>query len=276
MNHSPFEQDRSPPSALDRVDEIRRALAAKRVVAFLDYDGTLTPIVERPELATLDDEMRKTLVRLAARCPVAIVSGRDRRDVAALVGLESLVYAGSHGFDIAGPNGLEMEHPEAAQHTASLDRAAKELRRVLDGLDGVLIEPKRYALAIHYRLVAEPHVTRVQEAVTQVAARYPDLRLTPGKRILELRPALDWDKGAAVIWLLAALGMNGSDVLPIYLGDDVTDEDAFCALHDRGIGILVGEHRPLLSHARYTLRDPSEVQQFLESLVGSLSADGAP
>ena len=90
-------------SALDRWEELGPHLREKRPAVFLDYDGTLTPIVARPELAVLAEEMRRTVRTLAARCPVAIVSGRDRTDVQRLVRIEGLIYAGSHGFDIAGP-----------------------------------------------------------------------------------------------------------------------------------------------------------------------------
>ncbi|MEE9219877.1 MAG: trehalose-phosphatase, partial [Acidobacteriota bacterium] len=107
---SEAKEGRNLPSALAERDQIALRLRGRRPAVFLDYDGTLTPIVSRPELATLPAAMREVLKEVAARVPVAIVSGRDRRDVEALVGLEGLIYAGSHGFDITGPNGLRMEY----------------------------------------------------------------------------------------------------------------------------------------------------------------------
>jgi alpha,alpha-trehalase len=213
--------------------------------------------------------MRATVKALAGLCTVAIVSGRDRADVKRLVGLDELVYAGSHGFDIAGPAGLEVEHEEGGAFAAVVHRAAERLREALAPIEGALVEPKRFAVAVHYRQVAEGEVARVEAAVDQLLAETPDLRKTHGKKVFELRPRLDWDKGKAVLWLLEALGLHGPDVLPFYLGDDTTDEDAFAALAERGIGILVGcpAHE---TAARYVLDRPADVQRFLHNLAGTL------
>lgn len=254
------------PSAIASLAEIEQALERREPAVFLDYDGTLTPIVERPSLALLRESMRETVRRLGECCPVAVVSGRDRADVERLVGLDSLVYVGSHGFDIVGPGGLARQHEEGARFAESVRRAAAAARARLGGVPGVLIEPKRYALAIHYRLVADHDVVRVREAVSQTAAEFPDLRITGGKKVLELRPDADWDKGRAVLWLLDALGLEREGVLPFYLGDDVTDEDAFAALESRGIGIIVGEPSGE-SRARYRLADVAEVERFLAALI---------
>lgn len=233
---------------------------------FLDYDGTLAPIAPRPELATLPEPTRAVLRRLAGRGPVALLSGRGREDVATLVGLDELTYAGSHGFDIAGPT-LRREVGDGIPER--IDQAAEKLRRRLAGIDGVLVEPKRFSVAIHFRLAREEDLPPVEQAVDAVAAEIPDLRKVPGKKIFELRPALDWDKGRALLWLLETLHLatDGSpDVVPLYLGDDVTDEDAFRAIQGRGIGILVAEE-PRETAASYALRDPEEVRAFLERLA---------
>ncbi len=259
------------PSALDSLDLIRRQLAGQRLAVFLDYDGTLTPIVSRPELAVLSDEMRATLRDLAAVCTVAIVSGRDRRDVEHLVQIDSLVYAGSHGFDIVGPDGLDMQHEEGARHQPPLQDAADALERRVGDIVGALIERKKYAVATHYRLVADEDLPAIEHAVAEVAARHPDLRRTGGKKVYELRPRIAWDKGRAVMWLVRALDLDAADVLPFYLGDDETDEDAFRALEQRGIGILVAE-QPGDSRAHYLLRDPEEARVFLRHLIAAMEA----
>lgn len=257
----------APPNALALWPELAAALRGRRLAVFLDYDGTLTPIVDRPDLAVLSDDMRQTLRRLAAAWPTAVVSGRARDDVAARVGVDSLKYAGAHGFDIAGPDAagprLEVE-PGLAPAVA---RAAEELRRRTAGIPGVLVEDKRFAAAVHYRLVAEARVPEVERIVDEVLAGRPELRKALGKKVFELRPAIDWDKGRAVRWLLGALGLDRPDVVPLYVGDDVTDEDAFRALRDRGIGVLVAD-APRPTAARYSLRDVGEVREFLERLVG--------
>jgi alpha,alpha-trehalase len=252
----------SLPSALEDRALLRRLRAEPRVAVFLDYDGTLTPIVSRPELAVLSDRTRSALERLAARRKVAIVSGRDRRDVENLVGLNELVYAGSHGFDIAGPGGLSMQHQEARQCLGELDAAEADLAQRVGRIAGILLERKRFGLAVHYRNVVGGEVPAIEKAVDDVVGRSPRLIKKGGKKVFELRPRLDWDKGKAVRWLLKALKLDAPDVLPIFIGDDLTDEDAFRELEHRGVGLLVGQSEHT-TFARHTLRDPGEVEQFL-------------
>lgn len=275
------------PSALAGWDGIAARLDGRRPALFLDYDGTLSPLVARPELAVLPAAAREVLGRLAQRFPVVIVSGRGREDVAARVGLPDLVYAGSHGFDIAGPlpaaaaagsGQLRLEVGEGIP--AAIERAAGRLRRELQDVAGVIVEPKRFALSVHFRLADAADVPRIERAVDAALAAEPGLRKAHGKMLFELRPDLDWDKGRALLWLLGELGLEGPDVLPFYLGDDLTDEDAFRALRGRGLGILVGDvedigvaaDEPRETAASYRLRDPAEVVDWLERLLCSRPA----
>ena len=257
---------RELPSALDAIPEISRRAKRKRLALFLDYDGTLTSIVDRPELATMSQEMRATVKALSDHCTVAIISGRDRRDVEQLVNLDSLFYAGSHGFDIGGPHGWHMQHEPAAQDLPSIDRAEKALREALSGVKGTIIERKKYSVAVHYRLVANEDMKTLEEAVKVVLAHQPELRKMDGKKVYDLQPRIDWDKGKAVLWFLQALDLHKTAVLPLYLGDDITDEDAFRALRDFGIGIVIGDDARR-TIACYALKTPDEVQDFLQSLI---------
>src|SRR6266705_2135848 len=149
------------PSAFEYVQEI--AGRSGRVAVFLDYDGTLTPIVSQPEDAWLSDSMRQTLQELAARAPVAILSGRDLDDVRRRVNLDGIVYAGSHGFDIAGPRDLRRQ--VATEFLPKLDVAEKELREALDGIPGARVERKRFSIGAHYRNVKENEASKVERAV---------------------------------------------------------------------------------------------------------------
>jgi trehalose-phosphatase len=250
------------PSALEHVQEIAGA-GDRSLAIFLDYDGTLTPIVSHPEKAFLSDSTRQTLRALATQAPVAILSGRALEDVRKRVAIDGIVYAGSHGFDIAGPRRLRRQ--EAIEFLPALDVAEKELREKLSGIAGALIERKRFSIATHYRKVNESDFPKLERAVGEVAEQHRELRRMEGKKVYELLPDIDWDKGKAVLWLLENLGLEHGKVRPIYIGDDRTDEDAFCALEQRGVGILVSEE-PRPTAASYSLKDPAEVEQFLREL----------
>lgn len=257
------------PLALDEVAQIRARIEGRRVAIFLDYDGTLTPIVERPDLAVLSGEMRETLKALADRCTVVVVSGRERSNVERLVGLDGIYYAGSHGFDISGPAGTSIRHEEGAGYVPVIEQAAHELERRLAPIDGIIVENKIYALAVHYRMVKDQDYGRVAHIVDDVLAQHPLLRKTTGKKVFEFRPRINWDKGRAVLWLLDALGLGGADVIPVYIGDDETDHDAFRALHGKGISLLVADE-PQSSSADYRLTDTDEVRRFLSGLTSML------
>jgi len=259
------------PSALQRVNDIYGRLAGRTLAVFLDYDGTLTPIVRRPEDAELSKNMRQIIGKLAAHCPVAIVSGRDLKDVRERVGLEQLYYAGSHGFDIAGPDGKRREHPEGSRLLPEIDRAEKTLQKRLASVNGCRVERKKFAVAVHYREVAAEDVPAVEQVVRAVHAERSGLRMSGGKKIFELQPDVEWHKGRAVRWLLEdALDLGCSAVMPVYIGDDVTDEDAFREIRNDGIGIRVDDTGADDSAARYRLRDPQEVRQFLLKLADKL------
>jgi trehalose 6-phosphate phosphatase len=255
------------PSALDRLDEILAPAHGTRVAVFLDYDGTLAPIVSNPEVGVLSDSVRHTLRDLAARAPVAILSGRDLDNVRERVGIENIVYAGSHGFDIAGPDGLRRQM--ASEFLPKLDTAERKLQEALDGISGARVERKRLSIATHYRNVNENDIPKVKQAVGEVARHHRELRKMTGKKVHELQPDIDWDKGRALMWLQETLGLEGENVFPIYVGDDRTDEDAFRALKQCGIGILVSEE-PKFTAAKYSLRDPAEVERFLRALTAAL------
>jgi len=259
--------------AIDRREEILGRLSGKRVAVFLDYDGTLVPIMGRPDLAVLADATRRVISRLAEIYTVGIISGRDRSEVERLVGLQDLVYAGGHGFDIAIPDGRTLKKEIDPGSRDLLDRIRGRLRKELGNIQGVILEPKPASLAVHYRLTASIHLTGVKAVIDGVLSDYPELRMTPGKKVYDLQPRIDWDKGKAVCWILEAMGLDRPDCLALYVGDDITDEDAFRVLGDRGIGIFVGapdgEENDRRTGAHYGLNDTDEVRDFLDALIPS-------
>ena len=244
------------PHALRDGEQLERRLAGRRPAVFLDYDGTLTPIVERPEDAVISESMREAVRRLAERCPVCVVSGRDRRVVQELMGIDDLIVAGSHGFDIWSPEEGTLEHAAGRGFESLIERVTARLREEAGGIEGSLVEPKKASVALHYRLVAEAERPKVSAIVDRLLAENPgELKVTPGKMVFELQPKLDWDKGKAVLYLLQALDLDREDVVPLYLGDDITDEHAFQALVGRGIGIFVGSADDPEVGGRTTLAD---------------------
>lgn len=254
------------PSAIDRLNEILMEAGGRRFAVFLDYDGTLTPIVATPKRAILTAETRQLVAELASICPTAIVSGRDLRDIRKIVGIDSLIYAGSHGFEIVGPGGLQVEHEGAGAYLPDLDAAEGELKDQLGNVRGCLVERKRFSIAVHYRLVADEEVAGIERTVSSIRRRYPRLRMSGGKKVFELRPDLEWNKGESVLFLLRELRIDAKEFLPLFIGDDVTDEDAFRALRDGGVTIIVqDEPRPTV--ARYGLRNPQEVRVFLGKIL---------
>jgi len=254
------------PELNSNIESFFKKLEKQRVAIFLDYDGTLTPIVSRPEDAKITPEMKAAVHELSTLIPVAVISGRDRKDVSQMVGLDNLIYSGSHGFDTKGPD-FEYQHEAGVKCLPEFDAAEKALKQSLSAIDNAKVERKLFAIAIHYRNVSENEVAKVEALVNEIYHKYDCLKKTGGKKIIELKPDIDWHKGKALLWLLEKLDLKKSEILPVYIGDDVTDEDAFKVLPEvDGIGILVGDHE-MSTTANYRLDEVPHVKNFLQQLI---------
>lgn len=263
------------PSLWQAEATLRQRLEGHEVVVFLDYDGTLTPIVEDYTQAFLAEDMRASLAALAERCTVGIISGRDLANLKELVGLKSVLYAGSHGFDIEAPGRLSETLQKGKDFLPDLDAAETELNDALADIEGHAVERKRFAIAVHHRRVAEADVDAVEAAVDEVLANHDRLRKSRGKKVFQVQPRVDWNKGKAVFWLLERLGLDRRDeVLPLYIGDDVTDEDAFRALAGWGLGIAVGDEDRRTA-ADYAVAAPDEVRHLLHLLTSAIGEAAA-
>jgi trehalose 6-phosphate phosphatase len=256
------------PDLLEKTEHFDNLFSNKKPVFFFDYDGTLSKIVDNPKEAVINDKTRQLLHKLAEIYTVAVVSGRDKSDIQAFVDLENVIYAGSHGFRITGPGGMHMEMENAKELLPRLEQMEKELKELLEKeIDGVMVERKYYAIAIHYRNAPRGSFSEIVEQVKTVIGEDEDFKIGRGKKILEVRPSLNWHKGKALEWIMEQLNFSWPDeYLPVYVGDDVTDEDAFKVLSDDGVGILVGQHS-LLSAAHYHLENVDEVNAFLKHIV---------
>jgi trehalose-phosphatase len=242
-------------------------LGDRRLVFFLDYDGTLTSIVERPDLAVMDDDMRRTLKRLVKRHPVYVLSGRDMEDVRRRVGVEGVEFVGSHGFHLM--ESLPELDPEALDEAvAELDAAADEIEQWLDYIEGVLIERKTYSFALHYRMVDRHDLQQITSAAEDVLERYGAVTSKKGKKVIEFVPDIPWDKGCCIQVLLSRLNESGGaeSYYPVCIGDDITDEDAFRVVTpETGLSILVAEDSRD-SAAEFRLPAPEAVRAFLDRI----------
>lgn len=268
------------PDALESYREVTDVLPGDRPAVCLDFDGTLSEIVPDPDSARLVDGAAEALARLAERCPVAILSGRDLADIRDRVAVPGLWYAGSHGFESIAPDGSYRQNDDAAAAVPVLERAAADLRETLAHIKGTRVEHKRFAVAVHYRDVAADNVGEVAASTHRVGRR-EHLRVTNGRKVVELRPDVDWNKGTTLEWIREQIARSAGPatsnevsqkVLPIYIGDDLTDEDGFDAVKADGIGILVrhtedGDRR---SAARFTLENPDRVREFLDRVADDL------
>jgi len=251
------------PNALDSYGQLIGIAAGRQLLVCLDFDGALSKIVSDPDTATLVDGAADALEHLAAQCPVAILSGRDLADIRDRVGVPGIWYAGSHGFELIGPDGSHHQHEAVAAAADVLECAAVELRDELSQIPGARVEHKRFAVAVHYRNVAAERVAEVIGAARRQGRR-GGLRVTSGRKVVELRPDIDWDKGTALAWIRDRIPQTGR-VLPMYIGDDLTDEDAFDAIRFSGIGIVVrhDEDGDRPTAASFVVRSPAEVRDFL-------------
>jgi trehalose 6-phosphate phosphatase len=228
-----------------------------------DFDGTLAPIAADPAVPTATPAARAALATLADRpdVHVAVVSGRALADLRHRVGLPDVTYVGNHGLELA-VDGAVTVHPEAERVRPTMQRLARALARRFRAVPGARLEDKGVTLTAHVREVAPDDRQPVVDAVAAAAnaASHP-LRVVPGKASLELRPRIDWDKGAAVGAIAARLPPTWSTV---YLGDDTTDEDVFRTLGPTDAGVFVGTGR---TAAGYRVTGQSDVPAFLDWLV---------
>jgi trehalose 6-phosphate phosphatase len=253
------------PPVLDTQRDVKARIdRAGGLLLFLDFDGTLAPIVQEPMLAVLPAATRQVLDELVAHATItiAIVSGRSLGDVRGRVGIPDLIYAGNHGMEIEG-RGLSFEHPQAAVLKGAVREITERIAAHAASLAEIEIESKGLTSSIHYRRAprsAQIHLEAVLRDI--VAPGDPNIELKEGKMVHEIRPRVDWDKGKAVAWIRKQLGQP--DALPIVAGDDLTDESAFGAFDD-AITICVDPRRP--TAAKYQVESPDDLRAFLEWLT---------
>jgi trehalose-phosphatase len=237
----------------------------------LDYDGTLTPIAQEPKLARLSFPARKAIRNLSSQkeIKVSVISGRSLFDLKRLVRIPGITYAGNHGFEIEGPE-INHVHPGALDAAGLLREIAARLKKGYRSTAGIFVENKKFTLSVHYRQLDVQNIGFSKALLLNEIAPYlaqSQVVLTEGKKVWEIRPALQWTKGETVMWLYArALAHAGKRVYPVYVGDDQTDEAAFKALKHQGLTVKVMENPREFTNAEYRLSSPDEVLELLEKI----------
>ena len=247
-----------------------------KIILGLDYDGTLTPIAVHPSLAHLDPEGEQVLSELANSTDnvhkVVVISGRELRELRRFVGFPSFYYIGNHGFEVEGPF-IHYIHPEALETKTLMEEVQKDLELGLRDFHGTFVENKIFTLSVHYRQLAKEKTELAKQVFNEILRPYEEsakVVLTEGRKVWEVRPAVEWNKGSALAWLLERWAeqepRNSQKALKIYIGDDQTDEDVFKNILPSGIGIKVTRDGNEASSARYYLHSPDEVFEFLKRL----------
>ncbi len=238
-----------------------RVASADRLLVFLDFDGTLAPIVDRPERARLDAATREALMSLvlAGNIQVVILSGRSYVDLRARVGIDSLIYGADHGLEIHGP-GINFVDARALAVQQDLQTFLEShVGPNLGEFPGARLEAKALTASIHFRLCAESDVPELRAFLTEALRPFAGrLDLAEGKKVFEILPRTSWNKGAAAQWIL--MRPENYTALVLCFGDDRTDEDVFRALPD-AITVKIGRDAP--TAAKYRLDGPEQVQEFL-------------
>ncbi|MEA3488759.1 MAG: trehalose-phosphatase [Candidatus Omnitrophota bacterium] len=258
---------------------ITEKLRGRRLYLFLDFDGTLAPIEKYPENVSLGRSMRGILQKLAAEktVVVSIVSGRQLREIKKLVGVKGIIYIGNHGFETEGPN-AGYAVPVAMETKKIMGTLTRKLKAALRPFDGVIVEDKRFTVSVHYRMAGKDRMDRIERIFKDITRPFRagrEIRVTTGKKVWEVRPPVKWDKGKIVLSLLRQKESGTKEkMIPFYIGDDTTDEDAFLALKDKGYTVKISGSGREKSQAKYYLKNVGEVEKILKDLCDLIKEKG--
>ncbi|HEX2966688.1 MAG TPA: trehalose-phosphatase [Syntrophorhabdaceae bacterium] len=233
----------------------------------LDFDGTLVPIMKNPEECYLSDEVRHLLSMLSRHkdFTIGIISGRSLPDLRKRIGIKNIYYSGSHGLEISGP-GIRFVHPDAKRTRTQIFSLKKSVEKELGLVEGVLIEGKNYSFSFHYRMLERkniaPVLRRFKDAISRSQMMNENILILKGKKVVEIIPSLNWNKGSAVTYIMSNTRRG---LYPVFVGDDRTDESVFSELAGRGLTVRIGKKKE--TSACYYLRSQKEVTRFLENML---------
>lgn len=262
---SPLSERTAPLPALSNRERLARSLdGSDGLTLGVDFDGTLAPIVEDSDAPVITDRARAALTRLAdhSRVTVAVVSGRELSDLVGRVDIEGLVYAGNHGLEVrAGERTLV--HPAAARQRPRIEALSERIRERLADFPACTVEDKGLTATVHVR-GSEDADRAISLTESLAADAGSDVRVVSGKRVRELRPTVNWDKGATMDMLTDATPVGHR---PLFVGDDTTDEDAFRSVQPDGVGVKVRSDAPMETGASFGVAGQTAVPRLLEWLA---------
>lgn len=245
--------------------DVRRRAGARPLLLLFDFDGTLCEFEPDPDAVRLPSRRRELLQLLQRHHTIGVVSGRRLEDVRRRCDIDDLAVAGLHGLEIEA-FGERFDHPDLEQATAAVAEVAASLRHLVGPLAGAFVEDKGASVALHFR-DSDPDAQRIAiDGFAAASAAHIEsgrLRLMRGSYVLELLPNIDWNKGHAVTWIRERAEERNGASFVAYVGDDVTDQDAFAAIEADGFPIAASERVT----ANASLDGPAEVEEFLRALL---------
>ncbi len=251
--------------------KIAREIRDSHTYLFLDFDGTLTPIRRHPGKVRLGKRIYEILQKLAGTrdVDIAIISGRSLKEIKRLVGVKNIIYVGNHGLEVYGA-GADFKLAEAVKGRRTITALSRKLRQELRFFRGVIVEDKGLTLSVHFRMAKEKDIQKIVQAFEKVVRPYKKegkVKVTGGKKVWEIRPPVEWDKGRMIKRLLKEKRQRlKKRVIPFCMGDDRTDEDAFGRLGNDGYTVKITKNPGEASTARYYLRNVREVSMFLRDI----------
>lgn len=236
----------------------------KKLFLSFDFDGTLVPLKKNPDDCYLTDNIKESLNQLKKKVRIAIISGRDLEDLKKRISIDGIFYSGNHGLQIEGPD-MRHTNPDAESFKCYLDEIYIKVKKLMNRIPGIIVERKTFSFALHYRQV-EINLRKelknlFSEVISSSDIKNKNIKVLTGKMVFEVLPAIDWNKGKTVLFILKNFG---EEFLPVFIGDDRTDETVFKEIGNIGLTVRIGRSKN--TSAEYFLRRQSEVYKFIKNI----------